>query len=69
MTGLLDRLDNGLDVERLDGAQVDDLGLNTILGLELLGGDKRLTNAAREGDDGEVLSWTLNLGLSELEFS
>lgn len=46
MAGLLDRLDNGFNVERLDRAEVDDLGLDSVLLLELLGGDKGLANAA-----------------------
>lgn len=66
MAGLLDGLDNGFNIKRLDGAQVDDFGLNTVLGLELFGGDEGLADAAGEGDDGEVLAGALDLGLSEL---
>lgn len=66
MAGLLDALDDGLDVQRLDAAQVDDLGLDAVLLLQLLGGDERLADAAREGDDGEVLAGALDLGLAEL---
>jgi hypothetical protein len=66
VTGLLDRLDDGLNIKGLDGTEVDNLSLDTVLLLELLGGDQRLTDAAREGDDGKVLSGTLNLGLAEL---
>jgi hypothetical protein len=66
VAGLLDRLDNGLDVERLDGAQVDDFGLDAVLALQLLSGDERLADAAGEGDDGEVLAGALDLGLAEL---
>ena len=66
MAGLLDRLDDGLDVEGLDGAEVDDLGLNAVLLLEGLGGDEGLADAAGEGDDGEVLAGTLDLGLADL---
>lgn len=66
VTSLLDRLDNGLDIKRLDGAQVDDLGLDTVLGLELFGGNQRLADAAREGYNGEVLAGALDLGLSKL---
>lgn len=54
VAGLLDRLDNGLDVERLDGAQVDDLGLDAVLLLQLLGRDQRLAHAPRERDQGDV---------------
>lgn len=66
MARLLDRLDDGLEVERLDGAQVDDLGLDAVALLQLLGGDEGLADAAREGDDGEVLAGALDLGLAEL---
>lgn len=66
MASLLDGLNDGLDVERLDGAQVDDFSLNAVLGLELLGGDQGLANAAGESDDGKVLAWALDLGLAEL---
>lgn len=38
--GLLDGVDDGLEVEGLDGAEVDDLGLNAVLLLESLGGDE-----------------------------
>jgi hypothetical protein len=67
VAGLLDGLDDSLDVEGLNGAQVDDLSLNTVLGLELFGGDEGLADTAGEGDDGEVLAGALDLGLSELE--
>jgi len=66
VTSLLDRLDDGFDIKGLDGTEVDDLGLDAVLLLELLGGDQRLTDAAREGDDGKVGSGTLDLGLAEL---
>jgi hypothetical protein len=67
VAGLLDGLDDSLNVEGLDGAEVDDLSLNAVLGLELFSSDEGLTDAAGEGDDGEVLSGTLDLGLSELD--
>lgn len=63
---LLDRRHDRLDVERLDAAQVDHLGLDAVLALELLGRDERLADATREGDDGEVLAGALDLGLAEL---
>lgn len=66
MAGLLDGLDDSLNVEGLDGAEVDDLSLNAVLGLELFGGDEGLADAAGEGDDGKVLAGALDLGLSEL---
>jgi hypothetical protein len=65
--GLLDGVDDGLEVEGLDGAEVDNLSLNAVLLLESLGGDEGLADAAGEGDDGEVLSGALNLGLADLE--
>jgi len=65
--GLLDGVDDGLEVEGLDGAEVDDLSLNAVLLLESLSGDERLADAAGEGDDGKVLTCALNLGLADLE--
>lgn len=65
--GLLDGVDDGLDVEGLDGAEVDDLSLNAVLLLEVLGGDERLADAAGVGDDGEVLAGALDLGLADLK--
>lgn len=67
MTSLLDGLDDGLNVEGLDGAEVDDLNVNTVLGLELLCCNEGLADATGEGDDGEILTLALNLGLAELE--
>jgi hypothetical protein len=66
VAGLLDRLDDGFDVERLDAAQVDDFGFDAVFALQLLGCDERLADAAREGDNGEVLAGALDLGLAEL---
>jgi hypothetical protein len=65
--GLLDGVDDGLEVEGLDGAEVDDLGLNAVLLLESLSGNEGLADAAGEGDDSEVLSGALDLGLADLE--
>lgn len=64
---LLDGVDDGLDVEGLDGAEVDNLSLDAVLLLEGLGGDQGLADAAGEGDDGEVLAGALDLGLADLE--
>lgn len=66
MASLLDGLDNGFDVEGLDGAEVDDFGLDAVFLLELLGSGEGLADAAGEGDDGEVLAGALDLGLAEL---
>lgn len=61
---LLERGNDGLNIEGLDGAQVDNLGLDAVLLLELGGGSQGLADAAGEGDDGQVLAGTLNLGLA-----
>lgn len=63
--GLLDRLDDGLKVEGLDGTQVDDLSINTVVLLQVLSGDEGLTDASGHGHDGEILAGALNLGLAE----
>jgi hypothetical protein len=66
VTGLLDRLDNGLDVEGLDGTQVDDFGLDAVFLLQLGRGGEGLANAAGEGYDGEVFAGALDFGFAEL---
>lgn len=63
-TSLLERLDNSLNVEGLDGTKVDDLSINTVLLLQLSGSVERLSNTAGESDNGQVLSGALNLGLA-----
>jgi len=66
VASLLDGFDNGLEIERLNGTEVDDLDVDTVFGLELLCGDERLADTAGESNDGKVLAGALNLGLSEL---
>lgn len=65
-TGLLDGVDDGLEVERLDGAEVDNLSLNAVLLGKGLSGDEGLADAAGEGDDGKILAGALDLGLADL---
>lgn len=69
VASLLDRVDNGLHVKRLDRSKVDDLCLYTVLALELFCGNQRLTDTSREGDDCEILARALNFGLAKLEQS
>lgn len=64
--GLLNGADDGLYVEGLDGAEVNDFRLDAVLGLELLGGGEGLADTAGEGDHGEVGTGALDLGLAEL---
>lgn len=66
MAGLLDGFDNRFDVERLDAAEVDDFCFDSVLALEDLGGLEGLSDAAGEGDDGEILSGALDFGFAEL---
>lgn len=47
VVGLLDGPHDGLHIEGLDGAEVDDFSLNAILFLQLVGGNKGLTDASR----------------------
>ena len=63
--GLLDGLDDGLDIEGLDGTQVDNLDLNTVVLLKSIGGGEGLANTARHGDHGQILTGALDLGLAE----
>lgn len=57
--------DDALNVQRLDGTQVEHLGVNTVLLLQFGGGGEGLTDTARDGDDGQVLSGTLDLSLTD----
>jgi hypothetical protein len=66
VAGLLYGVDNCLDVERLDGAEVQDFGADAVFGLELFGGDEGLADAAGEGYDGEVGAGALDFGFAEL---
>src|SRR3954454_14001335 len=50
-----DRCEDRLDVERTQRAQVDDLGVDAVLG-ELLGGDERVGGALAGGDDRDVVA-------------
>jgi hypothetical protein len=63
---LLHRLYDSLNVEGLNGPQVDDLSLDTVPLLQLLGSSKGLADAAGQGDDCEILARAFNLGLAEL---
>jgi len=65
VAGFLNRLDNGFDVEGLDGTQVDDFGVDAVLFLELLSGNERLADAAGKGYNGEVCAGALDLGFAE----
>lgn len=63
-TGLLDRLDDGLNVERSDRAEVDDLNLDALLG-ERVGGLDGVADRLGVSDDGDVGSLSLNLALAD----
>ena len=62
--GLLDRVDDGLGVERAQGAQVDHLGLDALL-RQLLGGRQRLADHERERGDRDVLAGAHDLGAAD----
>lgn len=64
---LLDRLDNSLGIQGTDGTEVDDLGGADSLLLEELGGLEGETDGARVGDDGNVCTGLLDLGLADLD--
>ncbi len=66
VAGLLDGFDDSLNVEGLDGAQVDDFGIDAVLFLQELGGNEGLADAAGEGDHCEVFSWAFDFGFAEL---
>jgi len=62
--GLLDGRLNGVDVERANGTEVDDLSLDALFG-EFLSGFQRVSDHLAMGDDGYVASFPLDLGLSD----
>ena len=64
--GLLDTLLDGLDIERPDTPHVDDLALNTLLGKDLCCLERE-SDHPRVGDDGDVGSLALDLGLADRE--
>ena len=51
--GFLDRLDHRLDVHRPDGAQIDDLGIESLAG-HRFGGLNGVGHADAEGHDGDI---------------
>ena len=66
MASLLDAAGDCLDVKWLDGSQVDDLSLDTVLLLQLLSGDDALSDRSGLRDKCDVLPYPLNLGLTDL---
>jgi len=66
VAGLLDGIDNSLDIEGFDGAEVDDFGFDAVFGLELLSSDEALADATGESDDSNVLAGAFNFGFAEL---
>ena len=62
--GLLHRGDHRLGVHRPQGAQVDHLGLDVLLG-ELFGGLERVAHADRPRHDGDVVARAHDLGLAD----
>lgn len=65
VVGLLDGRDDGVDVERADRAEVDDLDLDARLLLESLGGLDRVADGLGVRDDRQVRALPLHLGLAE----
>lgn len=64
--GLLDGRLNGVDVERTDGAEVDNLGLDTLFG-EFLSGFQRVSDHLAVGNESYITSFPLDLCLSDGE--
>src|SRR5690606_30207170 len=62
--GLLDALDDGLVVQRTQGANVDDLDRNALAG-QLFGGLQGETDHAAVGRDGDVRAFAANLGFAD----
>ncbi len=66
VVSLFDRVDDGLDVHRLDRSEVDHLSLDAVLGFEPLGRHEGLSNTPGQRHDGHVLACSFDLGLSKL---
>lgn len=63
--GLLDGADDGVNVERTDGAKIDDLDGGNALLFKAFSGLNGEADGPRVGDDGEVGALTLDLGLAD----
>ena len=63
--GLGDRVENGLFVERSDGAKIHDLGLNAMLGGQDLCRGEAGEDGPAVGDEGDIQSLTLHFGNAE----
>jgi len=64
--GLLDGLDDGVNVQGADGTQVDNLGLADTLLLEEISSLKGEADRARVSNDGDIGTLLLDLGLADL---
>ena len=65
--GLRHRFEDRIRIHRLQGAQVDDLGLDAIL-RQRIGGGERLANHPAVGDDGEILALAHDVRLADGDF-
>ena len=65
--GLLDRGNQLVIIQRIDGTQVDDLSIHPV-SLELLRGIKSLEQGRAEGDHRQVLAFFLDVGFADRDF-
>ena len=63
--GLGHGVEDGLLVERTDGAEIDDLGLDAVLGGQDLGRREAGQHRATVGDEGDIDSFALHVGNPE----
>ena len=63
--GFFDAVDDGVLVERADGAEVDDLGVDVVLRLEFFRGFESVEHTATVGDEGNVGALAFDVGFSE----
>src|SRR5215472_13451070 len=63
-SGLLGGGDNGFEIERIQGSQIDNLGVDAAL-LKRFGRRQRIVHALGVSDDGEVLAFAQHRGLSK----
>lgn len=67
VVSLLDGRDDGLDVQRSDRSQVDHFNLDTFLLIEDLGSLKTVCDHLGVRDNGDIATFSLDLGLADRE--
>ena len=63
--GLFDGFDDGVLVKWADGAEIDDLGVDSVLGLENFSSFEAAEDACAVSNEGDVSSFTFDVGFAE----